>query len=1143
MHLIHTTVSHISILIATLTALVMPWGAARAFDLSTYASNSVLAEGTWVRVSVTETGMHLITNEELRRYGFSDPSRVHVYGYGGARLSDVLSARNYIDDLPMVQSEHTGRGIVFYAVGTTTWSTTGIYYTHSNNPFSTVGHYFLSDRDVETPRTIPTEGTPGAAAPATTFIERLFHETDQTTPGQTGHQLLGEDFRYQPSRTFNFTLTDKADGKVWLRCLMMVKTLSSQAVMSFTANGTQLPASDTDRIRIAASDAFGVNGLTTKEFDLADSRLALGVTLTTSGTVSLANLDYIDINYPRHIRLSGGTLLFRTASPGVRLDGAGSGTRVWDVTDPLSVIAMKTANSGGGVAWTNAYTGAREYAAWNDNATFKSPTNAVKVPNQNLHSVTDMDMVIVTLPSWQSQGERIAQLHRDTDGMNVLVVNQQEVFNEFSSGKPDVNAFRRMFKMLWDRTRGKEHALKYALMMGRGSYDNRVLTSQVQALGYPMMPIWESDYGTDTSTSYTSDDILTFLKDNSGSNLGADSLCIAIGRMPVRNLSEATTVTDKLLKYVEKSPRSTWKNQVLILADDKDQGIHMIQAESAYTNMTGTTDGSQFSYDKVYLDAYDMSSAGGGSSYPDARAHFYRVMDEGVMWWTYIGHSNEREMTGEGIITANDIRNNMYFKHLPIMYAATCDIMRWDQDNITGSELMFQNADGGIIAGCSATRPVYISDNGALTSSVAHYVTARDTDGRYLRFGEVIRRGKNHLTFNTRDHGVNPNSNKLRYVVMGDPAMRMAVPDNRVTLTHIDGVEVTEEAQVTLKGRQNAVLTGIVTDADGQLLADFNGTVDAVLYDAEQSITSKGHGGESGRQVTFEQQGGRLFAGKGKVADGHFTLKVAMPTNISGNFRPAAVNLYATATSPDNREAIGCNRDIYVYGYDETAPDDNRAPVIESMFLNHESYRDGDRVNESPMFISTVSDDLGINLSSAGVGQSMSLSIDDNERTYNDLSLYYTPADDGSPSGTVHYPISDLPAGNHTMRFRVWDTSGNMSEAQTSFFVEPGARPTIYDVYTDANPASTEANFYLSHNRPDANITVTVSVYNMLGHLVWSKEQTGRSDMFLTFPVKWDLSDMGGHRVGRGIYIYRAAISTDGEHYDTATKKIAVTGR
>ena len=78
MHLIHTTVSHISILIATLTALVMPWGAARAFDLSTYASNSVLAEGTWVRVSVTETGMHLITNEELRRYGFSDPSRVHV---------------------------------------------------------------------------------------------------------------------------------------------------------------------------------------------------------------------------------------------------------------------------------------------------------------------------------------------------------------------------------------------------------------------------------------------------------------------------------------------------------------------------------------------------------------------------------------------------------------------------------------------------------------------------------------------------------------------------------------------------------------------------------------------------------------------------------------------------------------------------------------------------------------------------------------------------------------------------------------------------------------------------------------------------------------------------------------------------------
>lgn len=1142
MRLIHTTLSHISLIFVSLLSIVAVSIPTKAFELSTYATNSVLSEGTWVKVSVAESGMHLITNEELRRYGFSDPSKVHVYGYGGARLSDVLSLRNYIDDLPLVQSEHIGRGIVFYAVGPTSWALSGGYYAHSNNPFSTVGYYFLSDRPVDKAPTIPTDGRAGADKPATTFIDRLFYENDLTTPGQTGHQLLGEDFRYQPTRTFNFTLTDKApDGKVWMKCMAMVKSLSSQATMSFTANGTALPSTGSDRIRVAASDAFGVNGTTTKEFDLADSKLALGVTITASGTMTLANLDYLDINYTRHIKLNGGTLLFRTSSTGVRLDGADTSTRVWDITDPLSIKAMNTAASSGGVAWTNLYTGHREYAAWNENASFRSPVLVGDVDNQNLHSVTEVDMVIVSLPSWTSQAERIAQLHRDNDAMNVLVVNQQDVFNEFSSGVPDVNAFRRLFKMLWDRGNNTQHPLRYALMMGRGSYDNRALTSQVKALNYPMMPIWESDYGTDTSTSYTTDDILTFLKDNSGNNMGADSLCIAIGRMPVRSLAEATTVVDKLYKYVNNAPKSTWKNQVLMLADDMDQGIHMTQMETAYDNMNANADGPQFFYNKVYLDAYNRSSTGGGSSYPDARQQFYRLMNEGVMWWTYIGHSNEREMTGEGIITSDDIRNNMYFKHLPILYAATCDIMRWDHDNITGSELMYVNADGGIIAGCSATRPVYISDNGILTASVARYITKRGDDGRYLPFGEIIRRGKNYLTFNTKNNTVYSNANKLRYVVMGDPAMRMTTPDNHVSVTHVNGEEVTTDAQIILKGRENAEITGIITNPYGELIADFNGSLDAVLYDAEKSTTSKGHGGDSGKEVTFEQQGDRLFAGKGTVTNGKFVLKIAMPTNIAGNFRPAALNLYASST--DNREAMGCDRELYVYGFDESAPVDNEAPVIDRAFLNHESYRDGDCVNESPMFIASIHDDLGINLSSAGVGQSMSLSIDDNDRTYNDLSLYYTPADDGSPAGTVHYPISDLAAGNHTLRFRVWDTSGNMAEWTTGFFVEPGATPTIYDIYTDANPAITEANFYLSHNRPDANMTVTVSVYNMLGHLVWSRQQTGRSDMFTTFPVKWDLNDNGGRRVNRGIYIYKAAISTDGEHYDTATKKIAVAGK
>lgn len=64
----------------------------------------------------------------------------------------------------------------------------------------------------------------------------------------------------------------------------------------------------------------------------------------------------------------------------------------------------------------------------------------------------------------------------------------------------------------------------------------------------------------------------------------------------------------------------------------------------------------------------------------------------------------------------------------------------------------------------------------------------------------------------------------------------------------------------------------------------------------------------------------------------------------------------------------------------------------------------------------------------------------------------------------------------------------------------------------------------------------------MLGRRVWSSTVTDRSDMFQSAPVTWDLSDMGGHRVTRGIYIYRAIVKTDSGDIYTAAKRIAVTG-
>ena len=67
---------------------------ASAMDTGVYADTSALSTGRWVRVSVPTTGMYRLTASTLRRWGFSDPSKVRVYGYGGTRITDVLSVSN-----------------------------------------------------------------------------------------------------------------------------------------------------------------------------------------------------------------------------------------------------------------------------------------------------------------------------------------------------------------------------------------------------------------------------------------------------------------------------------------------------------------------------------------------------------------------------------------------------------------------------------------------------------------------------------------------------------------------------------------------------------------------------------------------------------------------------------------------------------------------------------------------------------------------------------------------------------------------------------------------------------------------------------------------------------------------------------------
>ena len=376
--------------------------------------------------------------------------------------------------------------------------------------------------------------------------------------------------------------------------------------------------------------------------------------------------------------------------------------------------------------------------------------------------------------------------------------------------------------------------------------------------------------------------------------------------------------------------------------------------------------------------------------------------------------------------------------------------------------------------------------------------------------------------------------------------MRLSYAGYTAQVETINGKPIDKDNLPVFKARQHVEFSGSILDTKGDLATDFNGAIVSTLFGPEQTVITHGYGG-SGTPldtVHYDERTNRLAINVDTVIGGRFTVRVIIPSEVNNeydNYLTSLINLYAYDRQ-DTLEARGTNSDFYIYGYEDEEVADTIPPRIITLGLNNESFVDGSEINESPLVLATVSDESGVNLSSAGIGHSMTLTLD-GVTSYNDVATYYTPlfSDEGT-LGSISYQLTDLTPGLHSLRLRVWDVYNNVSEKTIQFVVVNGLKPEIAEVYCTGNPARDETSFYVKHDRPDAVVNVTIEVYDMMGRMVWKTVQAGRSDMYTSIPVTWDLIDLGGRRVPRGIYVYRATISTDGVKEATKSKKLAVTG-
>lgn len=1107
-----------------------------------YAPNSVLSQGYWVKVQISTPGLQTVSRQTLKNYGFNNPQEVYVYGYGGQMTSETLSV-DLPDDLPVVPVvRREDGGITFYAAGSTSLSPSSnadIPFEHFINPYSDTPCYFLSD---VAPSGEPTEvdlSSPDGVDGSTSYRFMQIHERDLMQYAESGRDYLGEDFKSQKSQTFRFDLPDNVGSTASIRVKFGANTTSQSSIM-VNANGTRLPATPSDHIpAVTASDQYYKTTTTTKTVSDAGNSLTVGIEYSQAGVVKAAALDWIEVVYDRALRLSDGQLYFHVnqtdATADYTIAGVSPRTVLWDVTDPWDVKVVRGAynESAGTITLRLKGQGVKELIALDPSVKGASPTGKTKVSNQNIHGMPTPHMVIITPDTYAYAAERIASLHRKHDGMTVYVLSPEKIYNEFSGGNPDVSAFRKLLKMWYDRSLAEPEAAQfgYCLLMGRPTYDQKMRNPETLKNPYPRTLIWQSTGNLSEPSSYCTDDFIAMLEDEiSPRSMNKRKILVGVGRYPVKSTDEANTVADKLEAYMDDPEFGSWRNNVMVIADDGDNAQHLSQAEESIQNMEKFGAGPHYAYEKIYLDAFERKQTGAGLTFPDAKEKMLNKWKrEGVSLINYIGHANPKEWGHEKLLTWNDI-TSLSTQRLPVVYAATCSFGKWDAPSESGAENLLMNPSGGVIAMMTPSRTVYIASNRYITNPVSSQFFKRSDDGRGQRLGDILRLGKNLNT--------SPDENMLRYHLFGDPALRMPTPQYNIEIESIAGLPVAENQadSPTVTARSSVSISGRVTDELGNTV-DFNGPLQVTVFDAEVSILTHGWG-DKGKETVYNDRPTKLATVGAMVRDGCWESSVMMPSEISNNFSPALISVYAYDPTL-SAEANGSTDRIFVYGYDENAPLDEEGPEIESFGLNSLSSSDDMVVHPNPVALAIFSDESGINISDAGIGQKMTLNLD-GKKEYDDISNFFTPDPEDPLKGSIAYPLRDLEPGKHELTLTVWDNANNSSKATLNFKVDTTQRPDVADIKTYYNPDLDVLTIKVDTDRALTSLGCTFECFDLEGNRLWTFQRNVYAGKDSSFTQTWNLTDANGMRLPRGIYMLKTTVTSGDGLSSFDSKKIAV---
>ena len=773
-------------------------------------------------------------------------------------------------------------------------------------------------------------------------------------------------------------------------------------------------------------------------------------------------------------------------------------------------------------------------------------TYVKNIANQDLHADGQADLVII-IPASRTllkQAQRLKELHESHDGMRVNIVAADQLYNEFSSGTPDANAYRRYLRMLQDRAATEADMPKYLLLFGDCVWDNRMLTADCKRFDPDdFLLVYESENSFSETVCYAGDSWMGILAEGAGSDARRELQDVGVGRFPVTTVAEAKIMVDKTINYSKNQNGGAWQNTIMFMGDDGNDNIHMKDVDSV-ANSVGR-DYPNFLIKKVMWDAYTRESSATGNTYPEVSKIIRQQQANGALVMDYGGHGSATLISHESVLGLSDFSESRT-SNLPLWVTAACDIMAFDGVTETIGESAVLNEKGGAVAFYGTARTVFTSANKYINHAFMKRVLSLQ-DGKPIALGEAHRLAQNDVMLGTNRYPTptreDPNKtspeqdnseNHLQYSLLGDPALSLNLPTAQVVVDEIDGVAVGSGTMPTVKAGSVIKMKGHVAGVEG-----FNGVVTATVRDTREEITCKlNNTSGDGAEVAFKylDRTKTLYHGSDSIRNGQFELTFAVPKDINYADGQGMINLYALNTDKTIRANGSC--DQFIVGGSAEAKNDSVGPSI-YCYLNSPSFVDGGNVNSTPYFVAEIKDKDGINAAGSGIGHDLQLVIDgDMAKTYT-LNNNFSYDFGTYTSGSTFYSIPELEEGPHRLQFRAWDIQNNSSTAVLHFNVVKGLRPQLFNIGVTNNPARTSTTFIISHDRMESNMDVVIELFDAAGRQMWRHAESGVSATG-NYTVDWDLSVDGGRPLQTGVYLYRVKVSSEGSSYVSKTKKLIV---